>query len=103
MVLIIKTHYYFTPWLRRYMTLTYKDDDVILEEKKEFTEKLRWFEEEFDIIFNNTQTVSKDDIEIANHLLEKMSETINEYRNEKYLFTLTSTLHNIEKKHPEFF
>jgi len=103
MVLIIKTRYYFTPWLRRHMTLTYKDDDVILEEKKEFTEKLRWFEEEFDIIFKKTQTVTKDDIELANHLLEKMSETINEYRNEKYLFTLTSTLHNIEKKHPEFF
>ena len=85
------------------MTLTYKDDDVILEEKKEFTEKLRWFEDEFDIIFKKTQNVTKEDIELANHLLEKMSETINEYRNEKYLFTLTSTLHNIEKKHPEFF
>ena len=73
------------------------------EEKQEFTEKLRWFEDEFDIIFNKTQDVNKDDIKLANHLLEKMSETINEYRNEKYLFTLTSTLHNIEKKHPEFF
>ena len=79
------------------MTLTYEDDDVTNEEKKEFTEKLRWFEDEFDIIFN------RDDIKLANHLLEKMSETINEYRNEQYLFTLTSTLHNIEKKHPEFF
>lgn len=85
------------------MTLTYEDDDVINEEKKEFTEKLRWFEDEFDIIFNKTQDVNRDDIKLANHLLEKMSETINEYRNEKYLFTLTSTLHNIEKKHPEFF
>ena len=103
MVLIIETRYYFTPWLRRYMTLTYEDDDVTNEEKREFTEKLRWFEDEFDIIFNKTQDVNRDDIKLANHLLEKMSETINEYRNEKYLFTLTSTLHNIEKKHPEFF
>jgi len=85
------------------MTLTYEDDDVTNEEKKEFTEKLRWFEDEFDIIFNKTQDVNRDDIKLANHLLEKMSETINEYRNEQYLFTLTSTLHNIEKKHPEFF
>ena len=85
------------------MTLTYEDDDVTNEEKREFTEKLRWFEDEFDIIFNKTQDVNRDDIKLANHLLEKMSETINEYRNEQYLFTLTSTLHNIEKKHPEFF
>jgi len=81
------------------MTLIYEDDDVT---KKEFTEKLRWYEEEFDIIFNKTHT-TKEDIRLANKLLERMSETINEYRNEKYLFNLTSTLHNIEKKHPEFF
>lgn len=82
------------------MTLSYEDDEAI---KREFKQKLRWFEDEFDIIFSKTYNHTKDDIELANHLLEKMSETINEYRNEKYLFTLTTTLHNIEKKHPEFF
>ena len=85
------------------MTLTYKDDDVINEEKKEFIEKLRWFEDEFDFIFNKTHSYTNDDIKLANQLLNKFSETINEFRAEKYLYSLTRTLNNIEKKYPESF
>jgi hypothetical protein len=85
------------------MTLTYEDDDVTNEEKKEFTEKLRWFEDEFDLIFNKTHSYTNDDIKLANQLLNKFSETINEFRHEKYLYSLTRTLNNIEKKYPEFF
>jgi len=72
--------------------------------KREFKQKLYWFEEEFDLIFKNkTHHYTDEDIKLANHLLDKLSETINEYRDEKLLYPLVSTLNNIERKHPEFF
>ena len=83
------------------MNLRFDDQNLI---KEEFKEKLNWFEEEFDMIFRNkTRTYTKDDLRLANEILDKLSETVNEYRNEKLLFDLVSTLNNIEKKHPEFF
>jgi len=78
------------------------DDQNLI--KKEFKQKLIWFEEEFDMIFKNkTYNYTKNDLKLANEILDKLSETINEYRNEKLLFDLVSTLNNIERKHPEFF
>lgn len=75
-----------------------------IELKKEFKQKLHWFEEEFDLIFKNkTHHYTDDDIKLANLLLDKLSETINQYRDEKLLYPLVSTLNNIERKHPEFF
>jgi len=72
--------------------------------KREFQRKLNWFEEEFDLIFKNkTHHYTKEDIKLANKILDKLSETINQYRNEKLLYSLVKTLNNIEKKHPEFF
>ncbi len=82
------------------MNLYFDNDKAV---KREFKQKLRWFEEEFDFIFNKTHGYTKKDIKLANQLLDKLSETINEYRNEKLLYSLTNTLNNIEKKHPEFF
>jgi hypothetical protein len=83
------------------MNLNFEDQSYI---KSEFKQKLRWFEEEFDLIFKNkTYNYTKDDIHLANEILDRLSETINEYRNEKLLFHLVSTLNNIERKHPEFF
>jgi len=83
------------------LNLKFDDQNLI---KKEFTQKLGWFEEEFDMIFKNkTHNYTKNDLSLANEILDKLSETINEYRNEKLLFDLVSTLNNIEKKHPEFF
>ncbi|MCJ7651984.1 MAG: hypothetical protein MUP85_25575 [Candidatus Lokiarchaeota archaeon] len=83
------------------MNLKFDDQNLI---KKEFTQKLIWFEEEFDMIFKNkTHNYTKNDLTLANEILDKLSEAINEYRNEKLLFDLVSTLNNIEKKHPEFF
>ncbi|MFX1257950.1 MAG: hypothetical protein ACFFAN_08830 [Promethearchaeota archaeon] len=82
------------------MNLNIDDNEL----RTEFKQKLRWFEEEFDLIFKNkTHNYTKDDIKLANQLLDKLSESINEYRNEKLLYPLVSTLNNIEKKHPEFF
>ncbi|MFX1322240.1 MAG: hypothetical protein ACFFAQ_11415 [Promethearchaeota archaeon] len=72
--------------------------------KREFQRKLNWFEEEFDLIFKNkTHYYTKEDIKLANKILDKLSETINQYKNEKLLYSLVKTLNNIEKKHPEFF
>ena len=82
------------------MNLNIDDSEVSIEFKK----KLRWFEEEFDLIFRNkTHHYTNEDIKLANQLLDRLSETINEYRNEKLLYPLVSTLNNIERKHPEFF
>ena len=72
--------------------------------KREFKEKLNWFEEEFGLIFKNkTHAYTSEDIKTANRILDKLSETINEFRDEKLLYTLTKTLNNIEKGHPELF
>ena len=72
--------------------------------KGKFYQKLRWFEEEFDLIFGNkTHNYTAKQIKLANILLDKLSETINEYRDEKLLYPLVKFLTKIEKKHPEFF
>jgi hypothetical protein len=83
------------------MNLNFDDQSYI---KSEFKEKLRWFEQEFDLIFKNKiYNYSEDDIRLANEILDRLSETINEYKNEKLLYYLVNTLNSIEQKHPEFF
>lgn len=83
------------------MNLEFNNEELL---KREFQRKLNWFEEEFDLIFKNkTHHYTKEDIKLANKILDKLSETINQYRNEKLLYSLVKTLNNIEKKHPEFF
>lgn len=62
-----------------------------------------WFEEEFDLLFNNKSNLSEQDKTIANQILDILSETINKYPNEKLLTDLVFTLNNIEKKHPQLF
>ncbi len=82
------------------MNLNIDDTEVRIE----FKQKLRWFEEELDLIFKNkTHHYTKDDIKLANQILDRLSETINEYRDEKLLFPLVSALNNIERRYPEFF
>jgi len=83
------------------MDLNFDDFKFI---KHEFKEKLKWYEEEFDALLGpKTQALTKQDIKLANEILDRLSNTINEYRDEKLLFELVTTLNNIEKKHPEFF
>lgn len=62
-----------------------------------------WFEEEFDLLFNNKSNLSKQDKIIAHQILDILSETINKYSNEKFLTDLVFTLNKIEKKHPLLF
>ncbi len=62
-----------------------------------------WFEEEFDLLFNNKSNLSEQDKTIANQILDILSETINKHPNEKLLTDLVFILNNIEKKHPQLF
>jgi sugar-specific transcriptional regulator TrmB len=83
------------------MSLNFDEYNLL---KKEFREKLSWFEQEFDLIFKNkTRHYTREDIKLANEILDKLSETINQYKDEKLLFDVISTLNNIERRYPEFF
>ena len=73
-------------------------------QKEEFRHQLEWFEREFDEIFqNNSVKLTDFEKDLANSLLNKLSESINQCKDEKLLYNLVSTLNNIEKKHPELF
>jgi len=83
------------------MFLNYNSENL---QKEEFQEQLRWFEAEFDEIFQNRpENPSEYDKNLANSLLNKLSESINQCQDEKLLYDLVSTLNNIEKKHPTLF
>ena len=70
----------------------------------EFKHQLLWFENEFDEIFQiNSVKLTEYERNLANALLNKLSESINQCKDEKLLYNLVSTLNNIEKKHPELF
>jgi len=71
---------------------------------EEFQHQLDWFEREFDEIFqNNSVKLTDFEKDLANSLLNMLSESINQCKDEKLLYNLVSTLNNIEKKHPELF
>ena len=71
---------------------------------EEFKHQLQWFESEFDEIFqNNSVILTEYEKNLANALLNKLSESINQCKDEKLLYDLVSTLNSIEKKHPELF
>jgi len=71
---------------------------------EEFQRQLKWFEKEFDEIFqNNSVKLTEFEKDLANSLLNKLSESINQCKDENLLYNLVSTLNNIEKKHPELF
>ncbi len=83
------------------MFLNYNSENL---QKEEFQGELRWFETEFDEIFQDTFVeLTEYEKNLANSLLNKLSESINQCHDEKLLYDLVSTLNNIEKKHPELF
>ena len=87
--------------LRRLIILNYNSESV---QKEEFKQHLSWFETEFDEMFvNKSNPLTDFEKKLANSLLNKLSESINQCQDEKLLFDLVSTLNNIEKKHPELF
>ena len=83
------------------MFLNYNSEDI---QKEEFQQHLYWFETEFDEIFQNkSEKLTEFEKTLANSLLNKLSESINQCQDEKLLYDLVSTLNNIEKKHPQLF
>ncbi len=87
--------------MRRHIFLNYNSEGL---QKEEFQQHLYWFETEFDEIFQNTSAnLSEFEKNLANSLLNKLSESINQCQDEKLLYDLVSTLNNIEKKHPDLF
>ena len=82
----------------------YLDYDSEKVQKEEFIEHLKWFETEFDEIFHSrSRKYTETDKKLANTLLNKLSESINDCKDENLLYDLVSTLNSIEKKHPELF
>lgn len=72
--------------------------------REEFKEKLRWFEEEFDLVFRKkTHNYTREEIRLAYNLINKLTDTIHEYHDTSLISPLVSTLKAIERKHPEFF
>ncbi|MGQ4876844.1 MAG: hypothetical protein ACP6IY_22490 [Promethearchaeia archaeon] len=68
--------------------------------KEEFLKHLKWFEEEFDINFQGkTHEYSEEDRRLAKTLIARMSEIINDYKDERLLFYLVKALHKIERKY----
>ncbi|MBY9016195.1 MAG: hypothetical protein KGD68_10925 [Candidatus Lokiarchaeota archaeon] len=83
------------------MFLNYNSENL---QKEEFQHHLLWFETEFDEIFQNkSENLSEFEKDLANSLLNKLSESINQCQDEKLLYDLVITLNNIEKKHPKLF
>jgi len=83
------------------MFLNYNSENL---QKEEFQGELRWFETEFDEIFQNKSVkLTEYEKNLANSLLNKLSESINQCHDEKLLYDLVTTLNNIEEKHPELF
>ncbi len=83
------------------MFLNYNSENL---QKEEFQQHLYWFETEFDEIFQNkSESLTEFEKNLANSLLNKLSESINQCQDEKLLYNLVTTLNNIEKKHPELF
>lgn len=83
------------------MTLNFEDKEHL---KRAFLKELNWFEEEFDLLFNGKTTdFNENDFRLAEKILDKMSETLNKYIYEEFLYVLTSKLNEIDKKYPELF
>ena len=83
------------------MFLNYNSENL---QNEEFQAQLQWFETEFDEIFQiKSVKLTEFEKDLANSLLNKLSESINQCNDEKLLYDLVSTLNNIEKKHPELF
>ncbi len=83
------------------MFLNYNSENL---QNEEFQKQLQWFETEFDEIFQiKSVKLTEFEKDLANSLLNKLSESINQCNDEKLLYDLVSTINNIEKKHPELF
>lgn len=77
---------------------------AFLEDKNEFKEiaykrKLLWFEEEFQMNFDSKFEYTEEDKELANSLMNNMSETLNQCEYEPLLYVLVETMNKLRKKY----
>ncbi len=82
------------------MNQSYDYDQIL---KKSLDADLLWFEEEFDQIFKSKIKFTKQEINMANQILEMLTKITNIYNNEQLLYPLARILNSLEKKYPAFF
>ncbi len=66
-------------------------------------DELEWLEEEFSILFKDNKDYSKNDIALANFILDKITDNVRSNESEEVLNMLAITLNRIEQTYPAFF
>ena len=77
------------------------DYEKILEDN--LKDELEWLEEEFSILFKDNKDYSKNDIALANFILDKITDNVRSNESEEVLNMLAITLNRIEQTYPAFF
>ncbi len=75
----------------------YREDEEFIE--MDFERKMEWFKEEFKTSFgepNQFTQYAEEDRDLYRRLLNKMSETMNQYTHEPLLYQLVATLNEIK-------
>lgn len=83
------------------MTVSPQDYERMLHDT--LKEDLEWLEREFILLFRHKKTKTKDDIAMANQILDQFVDNIKSNNSEEVLNLLTITLNRIEHDFPEFF
>ena len=78
--------------------MAFLEDENELEEIA-YKRKLLWFEEEFRMNFDSKFEYNEEDKKLANNLLDRMSETLNQYKYEPLLYVLVETMNKLRKKY----
>lgn len=81
-----------------YLTI---DFDYLLTQNIE--DLILWFEEEFDLIFQNKENLSDQDINLGILIIENFVEVLKANPYDRLLDLLVSSLSNIRRKYPDFF
>ncbi len=81
-----------------YLTI---DFDYLLTQNIE--DLILWFEEEFDLIFQNKENLSDQDINLGILIIENFVEVLKANPDDRLLDLLVSSLSNIRRKYPDFF
>ncbi len=66
-------------------------------------EELEWLEEELSILFKDSKDYSKNDIILANYIMDKIVDNVKSNNSEEVLNKLAITLNRIEQTYPAFF
>ena len=81
-----------------YLTI---DFDYLLTQNIE--DLILWFEEEFDLIFQNKENLSDQDINLGILIIENFVEVLKANPDDRLLDLLVSSLSNIRRKYLDFF